>query len=179
MKLFLAAALLSLHVCAAITFAQKQETALSEALKDWKTVRICLVIDGGDYNPPSPFILLQRLDSERVILSSSEESARSELLPVARAIITSDAAQKFIDRALDFYAQAQKETGEKARVYALPPAEREPILKQHNLGMSALYIGIQVLSHSRSYEYQDDFADSGTTVKDFAEFVMHPKADSK
>jgi hypothetical protein len=178
-KPLLATALVWLHTFAAVSIAQRQETALAEALQDWTTVRICLVIDGGDYNPPSPFILLQRLDSDRVILSSSEESARSELLPVARAIITSKAAQKFIDRAVAFYAQAQKEIGEKARVYALPQAEREPILKQHSLGMSALYIGIHVFSHNRSYEYQDDFADSGNTVKDFGEFVMHPKADSK
>lgn len=168
-----------LYTFAAVAIAQRQETALTEALKDWTTVRISLVIDGGDYNPPSPFILLQRLDSDRVILSSSEESAGSELLPVARAIITPEAAQKFIDRAVAFYAQAQKETGGKARVYALPPAEREPILKQHNLGMSALYIGIHVYSGNRSYGYQDDFADSGNTVKEFGDFIIHPKADSK
>lgn len=179
MKLRLAIGLLCLRAFIPVAYAQRSDTAITEALRDWKTVRINLIIDGGDYKPPAPFILLQRLDSDRVVLSSSEDSARSELLPVARAIITADAAQKLIDRALAFYAQAQKETGEKARVYALPEAERAPILKQHNLGMSAFYIGIQVFSRGRSYEYQDDFADSGAAVKEFVDFVMHPKVDAK
>ena len=161
------------------TLAGTDNTALSEALKDWKTVRISFIIDGGDYFPSPKYILLQRLDSESIILSTSENYDLTDALPVVRSIINNSAAQSIIDQAVGFYTTAQKEIGEKARIYALPQFERDEIIKKHNLGISAEYIGIQILSHSKSYEYKDDFADEGTTVKDFLEFVIHPLKNTK
>jgi hypothetical protein len=95
-----------------------------------------------------------------------------------RAAISSEAAQRFIDRASAFYAQAQKEIGEKARVRALPEAERLK-LKPNGFGTPADYIRIQVVSDLGHHGYMDDFDDDGTALLEFADFIRNPKVDSK
>jgi len=172
-------AIFALATFSSLAGAQSTQPPISDTIKNWRTVRIVLRIDGGDYDPPAPFILLQRLDSDRIILSTGEYTVGAEYLPVARSIISSDAAQKLIERALAFYAKAQKETGEKARVQALPQAERDAIYKKPGFGIPAFYIRIEVLGPDRGYQYEDDFADSGATLKEFAAFIMQQQTQSK
>lgn len=179
MRLFVAVAAVWAHALN-VVYAQGHNPDLKQVLQNWQSVRISHIIDGGDHAPVPQFILLQRLDADRVILSSSEQSARSEMLPMFRAIISADDSQKLIEQALLFYAKSQNEIGEKARVHALPRAEeREEILKKHSFGMHAFYINIQVLTQGRLYAYQDDFSDSGPTFQEFDQFIMKPQSNPK
>lgn len=152
--------------------AQGAEPPLTNTLKDWRTIRFVLRVDGGDYHPPAPFILLQRMEADRIVLSTGENDFHAETLPVARAIVTTETAQALIDRALVFYTRAQKESGEKARVHALPAAERDAIYRKAGFGISAAYIRIEILGARRSYQYEDDFADGSAALNEFGDFIM-------
>lgn len=170
---------LALATFSSLACAQNTEPPIADTIKGWRTVRIVLRIDGGDYDPPAPFILLQRLDSDRIILSTGEDTSGAEYLPVARSIIAPDAAQKLIERAVGYYSQAQKEIGEKARVRALPRVERDAIYAKAGFGISAAYIRIEVLGPNRSHQYEDDFADRSAVLNEFSSFIMQQHAQPK
>ena len=179
MKTLLVIALLWLHAFAAPALAQRKEaTPLTDALKGWQTIRIAFILDGGDHYKPYPYFLLQRLNSEHVVLSSSDEDPTSTILPVVRAILTNEETQKIIERATRFYGQAQNQIGEKVRWSALPEPERTKAYSGHGYGIPAFYIRVEVFSHGRSYRYEDDFDDS-STINDFIHFVEDPKAATK
>ena len=142
---------------------------IAEALKDWKTVRIGLYIDGGDYVPPQIFYLLQRMDAERVILSCGEGSLTA--LPVFRKIVPADLAQKAIDRACASYAQAQKEISEGERIQALPEPERIRALAKYNLGISSVSILLEVCSKGKTFTYMNEFEMEGPTIGAFGKLL--------
>jgi hypothetical protein len=160
------AALTAILIWTSLLLPGSGQTPIAEAMKNWRTVRVLLVIDMGDY-VVRRFILLERVDAERVALSSGEKDPPPESPAVARGMITNATAQALIDRALAFYARAQKETGERA----LPAAERTAA--NTGFGTNAFYIRIEIGGEKASYNYEDDFADGGAAVKEFADFILH------
>jgi hypothetical protein len=176
MKTALLILVLWMHAVVASTLAFPPNPPIGEVLKDWKTIKITLIISGGDTFGPDPFILLQRLDGDHVFLSTMQPPPVEHAeFPVARAVLTNAAAAKYVDRAHDFYIQALLEVSERARVNALPKAEQEAFWKAHNLGIGSFSIKIEVLGREHSYVYEHDFADEGETWKEFYEFVQNPK----
>jgi hypothetical protein len=173
MKTTLLVLILWMHVLVASILAYPPDRPLGEALQDWKTIRITLIIWDGERAGPEPSILLERLDASRVFLSTLQRaSAELGALPVARAVITSATAAKYVERAQDFYGQAESEVSEKMR---LPRAEWNAYFKAHNHGIPVRSIKMEVLGRDKSYVYEHDFADEGETVKKFQEFLEHPK----
>jgi hypothetical protein len=177
MKTALLTLVLWMHALFAMSLAAPPNPPLGKVVKDWKTIRISLTDDGGDEAGPEWFILLQRLDGERVFLSTnSAPPVEFPALPVALAMISNANARKYVDRAQDFFHRAQSEVSERMRVQALPKAKRDAYWKEHNRGIDVQFMMmIEVLSRDKSYIYAHDFADEGATVKEFREFLEHPK----
>jgi hypothetical protein len=125
---------------------------LTEALKDWTTARFALRISHGDYTENAVTFCFNVWIPSAFVLSVNTKVAKSEYLPIAREIISGDAAQKIVDRAAAFFVQATKETGG----VALPRAERDETRKELQIGFISMTMIVQVLSKGEVYYFEDD-----------------------
>lgn len=151
------------------------EIPIQDLLKqEWKTLQFGIEFDGGDYNAWGPFILLQRLDSDRIVFSAIESNRHPGALPVALAVVSPKEAAVLVSQLIPFVELAKAETGSKAKAMALPQAERMEVFKRAGgFGMSAEYLDIQIIAADGSRHYvHDDFGNDTTkAMNSFVEFL--------
>jgi hypothetical protein len=176
-------AVVGLLSCNLIAQGPRSGPGLRESLKlPWKTLKFGLVIDSGDYVMAGPYLLLQRLGTQVVLSVIEEKPAAEQKLPVAVGLITEEQAAKLVETALEFYAVAEKESGKKAKVDALPQAESEAIYRKQGFGLNAIYITFEILGLdlTRSYDvsrsFSEDFGDGSPSITRFHKFLEESAA---
>ena len=159
----------ALWLCAflAIGHAQSSKPAITELAKDWTSIRISHSGVGSDYSIGENYVLLQRLDSNRVVLSDKGGQFGAWPLPVARALITPDAAQKIVDGSVKFYGQSQAEPSGKDSSRS---SYHEP-RKNHDPAGLTEFINIQIVAGKQSYDFFDDFADGSPACPQFVKLL--------
>lgn len=154
--------------------AQQDWEMVRKAFQSWKTVRIYPHIIGGDHVARSPFLLLQRLDAERVVLSAGE----GEGLPVAKSLISNLETQKIIDQVIAFYMKAEAEKGFRQAIEELPEPERTAFKSRMGFGPYESSICIEILAEKGSYNFKDEFGKESSDAA-FNEFISSVAEDKK
>jgi hypothetical protein len=168
-------ALLGLLTAVGLAENAPSKRTLPESLREpWLTLKIGLYLDQGDDMNGGPYLLFQRISPSQVLLSRIDSHRVAEpSMPFAISLISEEEVARLIQRALVFYAKAEKELGEKARVSALPREQRESIfsLRSSGYGGSAAYITFDLLGSNFNRTYTNDFADTSDSLSQFHEFL--------
>ena len=171
MKRLLISLLSALLVNAAVA-KDSNPAEIADAFKEWKTVRFSVEENEGDIEMPAPFILLQRLDANRVVVSCMQEPPiEFDPLPVALGVVSNAEAQRLIDRALAIYRRALPEVSEVQRVQSLPEAEQKAYVEKHNLGTAFLRLFVAVVGANGSHQFSHMCNPDSAVAAEFEEFV--------
>jgi hypothetical protein len=163
-----------------VAAADPHEAEIAAAFKDWKTVRFRFIEDEGDY-ALDWFVLLQRLDANRVAVSCKTVPVKPlEPQPPTELGVVSDAqAQRFIDRALAIYKRALPEGSEFLRFQSLPESEQKAFARKHPYGIESRWLSMTVVGATRTHELYH-ICDPGSAVAaEFEEFLRRPKLDGQ
>lgn len=154
---------------ASVVGATPDKVLIQELRKqEWKSLKFGFELDGGDFNSWGPYILLQRIDADHISLSSVEISNRHGARPVDLKMLNIQEAADLVNKLIPFIELAEAETGGKAKIMALPEAERMNILKDFGFGMSEGYLSLELTRADGSRRrIQDDFDERQPTMNSF------------
>jgi hypothetical protein len=129
--------------------AERKKPSLIDSLKDWKTLKFILYISASDYTPPRPYILLQRIDADHVVVSTCDRE-----LPIAREILNAEQAEKLVDEAVAIYDASNDIVGFAERIQKLPKEEQDAIKKQFPMGFGGCDFRIEIQNSKDFHSFQ-------------------------
>lgn len=128
---------------------EPKKPSLKDSLKDWKTLKFILYSAASDYVPPRPYILLQRIDADHVVVSTCDR----ELL-IAREILNAEQAQKLVDEAVAIYDASKDIVGFAERIQKLPKEKQDAIKKKFPMGFGGCDFRIEILNSKDHHTFQ-------------------------
>lgn len=125
---------------------EPKKPSLKDSLKDWKTLKFILYTAASDYVPPRPYILLQRIDADHVVVSTCDRE-----LPIAREILNAEQAQKLVDEAVAIYDASKDIVGFAERIAKLPEEQQDDIKKKFPMGFGGCDFRIEIQNSDKHH----------------------------
>ena len=144
---------------------EPKKPSLKDSLKDWKTLKFILYSSASDYVPPRPYILLQRIDADHVVVSTCDRE-----LPIAREILNAEQAQKLVDEAVAIYDASKDIVGFAERIQKLPKEKQDAINKRFPMGIGSCDFRIEILN-SKDHHILHSSIEGNELIKRFDSFI--------